>query len=113
MAGWLISPEPGFTAVSVSVSFASLQQSPPAAGQGGIVQVGPAADLSGRMPADLESVLGATPQGSESLILRHADRCGRYLRGCAAGLAVGPGAVGFAVAWACACSRAASASSAS
>jgi hypothetical protein len=61
----------GLALVSVLVSFASVQAHPQGTGRVEIPQVCTVAGLGEHTPADLESVLGATPQGFESLILRH------------------------------------------
>jgi hypothetical protein len=66
--------------VSVSVSFASVQHRPQEIGQVEIPQVCTVAGLGEHTPADLESVLVATPREFESRILRHTDQAVRMAR---------------------------------
>lgn len=60
-------------AVSVLVSFASVQHHPRRTGRVEIPQARTVAGLSEHTSADLESVLGVTPREFESRILRHPE----------------------------------------
>ena len=65
--------------VSVLVSFAAVQACPQGTGLGRVASSQTVLGCREHPPpADLESVLGATPQEFESLILRHAElrKCG-------------------------------------
>jgi hypothetical protein len=70
--------------VSVLVSFASVQHRPRGTGRVEITQVRTVADPGEHTPADLESVLVATPREFESRILRRPSRenvrAGRAMR---------------------------------
>ena len=65
---------------TVSVSFASVQHRPRGTGQVEIPQVRTVAGLGEHTPADLESVLVATPREFEPRILRHAELVERRQR---------------------------------
>ncbi len=60
--------------VSVPVSFVSVRPGPASSRQLTQPQVGTGTITTGHQDGDLESVLGASPQGFESPILRHPDQ---------------------------------------
>ena len=69
--------------VSVLVSFAAVRERPQRTGAGRSSRSQTTLAHRERTPADLESVLGATPQEFESLILRHREQQRRSRAGLA------------------------------
>lgn len=74
-------PTARLAAVSVVVSFAAVRRRPVEGGSHRPDPVGRLVDRAGQTVSDLESVLGETPQGFESLILRPFSASGGPLTG--------------------------------